>query len=1156
MGRSAPGASTAGEGLIDRFRPSGFFVLRSTLLPTAAFREWRERVVAPSSEAVSVIEEPDRDEAQLRREMERALSSPAVRDALRVASPGLDDARSADRGNRPARKRARLDRTLVQYFARMSDRCTPFGLFAGVSLGEVGGETRLRLAGVAGCRRRSTLDLGQVAALAESLRSDPEVRREARYRVNDTVVIVPGGYQYVESRQSGGAVHHEAQFVDATPALDTALRRAESGATPAELAEAVAAVAGDVAAEEIARFVEELIETQVLLPDWMPAVVGDDPLDQMLDLLPASGASRVRPLREAIRNLDDSGVGAPKSAWDGVGAVWTNGLGMKASEQLLQVDLFRESPGLRLDETVVEEALRAAEPLRRLAGAAGDGLRELKNRFRERYESREVPLTEAFDPERGIGLPGSDLRPRQPAAPLVAGLDIGAGRGRDGGGAPRSGFADAMWERLQAGALDAGGALPPTLELDDELLARVAPTESAELPDAASLQFEIWAGSEAAVRRGDYRLFIRGLAGPSGARMLGRFCDLDAGLEERVREHLREEEALEPEVVFAEVVHTPEGRVGNVVRRPHLREVELSCAGNSRFRGDARLTAGDLLLRLEGGRFRLRSRKDGREVRPRLTSAHNFRRSQGLYRFLCALQGEGCREGFGWGWGSLNGLPYLPRVVRGRAVYSLARWQVGRGSKAFERIGKGKSAADRERAVGELVEEVGLPRWARLVEGDNRLLLDLGNPLCRKVLADYARRRPSLVLEEVLTEDLVGCVESPEGRHRHEIILPLVRREPRKSSGESEVGEEERSRPVAATDSGASGFRRVFPPGDEWFFLKIYCATVSADHLLRQVVAPLAVLHRQREPDEPWFFIRYSDPENHLRARFRGDSETLGLLDARAAELLRPFFREGLAHRLAVDTYVREAERYGGGRGMELAERWFRLDSEAVLRVVEAVEGSGEEGLRWKAALVGFDRLLGDFGLALSERREVIAKARENFGREFSVGAPLRRQLAGRLRREMPGVLRLLAGAGEDAEGSSEGPLTVVEAAFRERSAGAAGIVREFREREEAGELERPLPAILRDFTHMHANRLLRVAARKHELVIHDFRSPRDRYPESVLDPSCSAPGSCPRARRRWRRGGCVSGGRQRWRRPSSTKREVRSCAARTGNTAPGTACR
>lgn len=1078
MGKKEPGRTTTPGTLTARFRPSGFFVLRSPLLPASAFGGWRDRAVASGGEGVAP---GTPEETSLRRELERALSPTAVRDALRVASPGLEDAMNADAGNRSARKRARLDRSLIQYFARMSDRCTPFGLFAGVSVGEVDGETRLRLADLSGCRRRSALDLGELASLADSLRRDTEVRRSARYRPNDTLAPVSGGYQYVEFRQSGGEIRHEAQFVEAAPVLDAALRRAEGGALPAELAEAVAAASG-ASTDEVASFVDDLIEAQVLTPDWMPAIVGDDPLDQLLERLPPAGAERVRPLREAIRRLDAGGVGAPRDAWDAVGEVWTNGLGMKASEQLLQVDLFREAPGLRLNESVVAEAIGAAEPLRRLAGAAGDGLRELRSRFRERYESREVPLTEALDPERGIGLPGADLRPRLPASPLLAGLDIGPGRAGGGaGGAPRSAFADGMWERLQAGVLEAGGALPPTVELDDELLARLAPAESAELPDALSLQFEIWAESEAAVRRGDYRLFVRGAHGPSGARLLGRFCDLDPELGDWVRKHLREEEALAPEAVLAEVVHTPEGRVGNVVRRPRLREVEISCAGNSRLEGDSRLTAADLLLRLERGRFRLRSRKDGREVRPRLTSAHNFRRSPGLYRFLCALQGEGRREGFGWGWGSLDSLPYLPRVVRGRAVYALARWRVGRGRKTYERVAEGKTPGERERAAAALVRELGLPRWVRLSEGDNRLLFDLDNELCRRVLADYARQRPSLVLEEVLAEDLGGCVESPAGRHRHEIVLPLVRKEAR----EPDAAEREEPGRAAASAPGEAAVRRVFPPGDEWLFLKIYAAPVSGDRLLREVVAPLAALHREREPEAPWFFLRYSDPENHLRARFRASRETQRLLDDRVAELTRPFFSDGLAHRMSVDTYVREMERYGGYRGIELAEDWFRLDSEAALAVLRAVEETGDEGLRWRAALLGFDRLLGDFGLSVEERREVIEEARENFGREFSVGAPLRRRLAGRLRRELPGVLRLLSG--EDS--SADGPLSAVDAAFRRRSCGTEPLARRLRERADAGELGRPLFAILRDFTHMHANRLLRTSARQHELVIHDFLS-------------------------------------------------------------------
>ena len=207
----------------------------------------------------------------------------------------------------------------------------------------------------------------------------------------------------------------------------------------------------------------------------------------------------------------------------------------------------------------------------------------------------------------------------------------------------------------------------------------------------------------------------------------------------------------------------------------------------------------------------------------------------------------------------------------------------------------------------------------------------------------------------MLAEDLGGCVESPEGRHRHEIVLPLVRKEAR----EADAAEREEPGRAAASAPGEAAVRRVFPPGDEWLFLKIYAAPVSGDRLLREVVAPLAALHREREPEAPWFFLRYSDPENHLRARFRASRETQRLLDDRAAELTQPLFRDGLAHRMSVDTYVREIERYGGGRGIELAEDWFRLDSEAALAVLRAVEETGDEGLRWRAALLGFDRLLG-----------------------------------------------------------------------------------------------------------------------------------------------------------------------------------------------------
>ncbi|MDE2754070.1 MAG: lantibiotic dehydratase [Gemmatimonadota bacterium] len=1006
------------------------------------------------------------------------ISTPHIADALRVASPTLAENLVGWEGRGSLRRRERMERTLVQYFARMCDRCTPFGLFAGVSVGEVAGETRLRLAGLHRYRRRSALDLAQVSALVRWLMKNPVVRENVRYRVNDTLASVSGGYQYVEANESNGERRHEIAFLEADQALEAALDGAALGAGLAEIRRALAARISDpqIGDRDLVEYLDDLIGANVIEPELIPAVVGNDPLDQILECLEATEAlsrpaAGVRRFRSELDRLDACGVGAPPEAYAAVNGVWTNELRQEKTDRLLQVDMYKEAADLRLSEVVVAEVLRAAEPLWRLAGPAPDPLRDLKNRFRERYGSREVSLAEAFDPERGLGAPGPDLRTRAPGSPLLAELAMEAEDGR-ADGPRRTDSADELANRL----LDLTNGTIRTLELDDNLLDRLAPWQAGPLPDSLGLHFDLIAPSEAAVQAGNYRLLFHTMLGPSGARMLGRFCDLDPGLLERVRGHLRDEEALAPGEVYAEVVHSPEGRVGNVVRRPHVREVELSNAGHSRRDATRRLTVDDIAVSVRDGRFVLRSQRDNRIVQPRLTSAHNFRRSWGMYRFLCALQNDGTHSGFGWNWGALNGLPFLPRVTRGRAVYSLARWNVRRERPAYDAIGKATTSTERERAFATLVEELRLPRFVRLRDGDNRLLLDLENSLCAAVVADHASRRPALILEETLAEDLEGCITGPEGKFRNEIILPLVRRQPAVADRQVSVRKHGRST--------AASVRHVFAPGEQWLYFKLYAALGTADRLLRELVTPLAALHRTVATDERWFFIRYSDPEPHIRIRFRAAPDALRVLEQRMSSLVRPLVREGSIQRVTIDTYVREAERYGGERGIELAEMWFHHDSVAVLRLLELVEAATDENLRWKAVAMGFDRLLADFGLDYAERERVVGSARESFAHEFRVGTAVRRRLAKRLRRERGDLEALVVGTGEEVP-----RLAAFHGLFRDRSARTTRIVRAYRQLDQAGDLECPLDEVLRSLTHMHANRVFPASARAHELVIHDFLS-------------------------------------------------------------------
>ena len=876
----------------------------------------------------------------------------------------------------------------------------------------------------------------------------------------------------MEVHRSGDQERQELSFLESDEALTVVLDCASRGATLGELRIALMTGISDpeVGEADIAEYLDDLVQAQVIEPDIVPAVVGKDPLDQILDSLNAieprsTATKRVRRLRRELGRLDAHGVGAPAEAYRSVDSVWSDQLGLEPTNRLLQVDMFKETEDLRLSEEVVEEVLLGANRLWTVAGPVPDELRDLRHRFQERFESRVVPLAEVFDPERGLGSLGPDFKPRMAGAPLLAGLKLGAPDADDHRAA--RGSSDALANSV----LGLRSGPDRVLEWTDELVHQMTPSEPGQPPDALSVHFDLVADSEKAVREGRYQIYYHGILGPSGARMLGRFCDLDKGLLEAVRRHLEEEEALRPNEIFAEVVHSPEGRIGNVARRPHVRRVELSYAGHSRLTGERRLTVDDLLLSLEGGRFVLRLRQDGRVVRPRLTSAHNFRRSSGIYRFLCALQHDGVRPGVGWNWGSLAGLAFLPRVQRGRAVYSLARWRVGRDWPAYVKLAEARKASVREESLRALIEELDIPQFVRLADGENRILLDLYNPLCISVLADRASRRAALTLEETLAADLKGCVTGPEGRYRNEIILPLVRKPPNTPR-----------EPINGTDHWrrTSTRQRIFAPGQEWLFYKLYASTGATHRLLQEVVSPVSVLHEKIAPDEPWFYVRYSDPGHHLRIRFRADVGARRKLEEMLTSLIVPFVELGSVARVNIDTYVREVERYGGCRGIELAEMWFREDSVATLKLMNLMES--DDRLRWNAVAMGWDRLLADFGLEYTQRERVVAGAREAFGREFHVGSTVRRRLAKRLRAERREVEALIVKAFP-----ADSRLPEIDRVFRERSARTTEVVREFQQLRESGTLLCPIDDLLRSMMHMHANRMFSSAARAQELVIHDF---------------------------------------------------------------------
>ena len=107
-----------------------------------------------------------------------------------------------------------------------------------------------------------------------------------------------------------------------------------------------------------------------------------------------------------------------------------------------------------------------------------------------------------------------------------------------------------MLERL-AGAVSEGR---DEVVLDEHDLSAMELPTAAELPDAFAAVVRL-AATTAELARGELTLMLEGCSGPSGARLLGRFCHASTELEAMVRTHHAVEEARRPHAIFAEIVH-------------------------------------------------------------------------------------------------------------------------------------------------------------------------------------------------------------------------------------------------------------------------------------------------------------------------------------------------------------------------------------------------------------------------------------------------------------------------------------------------------------------------------------------------------------------------------------------------------------------------
>ncbi len=197
--------------------------------------------------------------------------------------------------------------------------------------------------------------------------------------------------------------------------------------------------------------------------------------------------------------------------------------------------------------------------------------------------------------------------------------------------------------------------------------------------------------------------------------------------------------------------------------------------------------------------------------------------------------------------------------------------------------------------------------------------------------------------------------------------------------------------------------RRKFIPGSRWLYFKIYTGIKTADEVATRTLLPLLRELYEAKLIDDWFFIRYTDPDFHLRLRLLvARPEHYAAIFARIGSSVEPLVDNGAVVKVVCDTYVREIERYGAGT-MEAVERLFGIDSRAVLELLDRVAeepADRRETVRWQLALLLLDDAMTAFGREPEEKLRLFSNMAGNFKQEFGFTShPFTRQINDKYRR-------------------------------------------------------------------------------------------------------------------------------------------------------------
>jgi len=658
-------------------------------------------------------------------------------EAIYLASPNLYyQALKWKEGRlKDSKKEKLLKIALLKYVARISSRCTPFGLFAACSIGEFSYKTDIEINSLNRFRRITKFDMSFLDKLFVNLSTKTGIDEHLTYFPNTSLYETVNGIRYVEYIIENDKRVYYLQEVEKSIHLKKILNKSKGGATIVDLTLEV--VDEDISNFEARKFIRNLIENQILISELEISLTGESYFQRLINFFKKNINFKsvyilLKELELKISFLDKN-FGNDINLYDSIFNDLKKFKIDYEKKYLLQTDTFLATTKNILDRRLKNDLYKVMYFYNKISFKKSNYfLDNFKEQFLKRYDRREIPINLALDSEFGIGYGIKRNDNNTLIDDLIFQKDLKYEQK-----IVWSKFDDLILKKLIKCYENETKIL--NLCLDD---VNDYSFNWDDLPDTFSAVVEV-------VKEGlKDKIHIKGIGGSSAVNLLGRFSKGDIKLSRYVKNICEIEAEINSNKIIAEVIHLPQSRTGNVLHRPNFRKFEIPYLGCASVKTESIIPLEDIIVSVKNNRIILKSKKFNKEIIPRLSNAHNYNLdSLPIYSFLCDLQSQNLRSSIGFEWNViLTRNAYLPRVQLDDIILSKARWNIK--TKDFLKLFK-----DEPLDKNYFKNKYKLPRYVELIEGDNNLLIDTINKSSVEMLIQTVKNKNNFLLNEFLFDD-------------------------------------------------------------------------------------------------------------------------------------------------------------------------------------------------------------------------------------------------------------------------------------------------------------------------------------------------------------------------------------------------------------------